>query len=134
MPELSVLQLSECQLAHAFPLVRAAARVTSDRWEAFGRELIAAGGGILAIQADDGCLHGLAAFRRCETLRHDVSLQVEILVAFELSRSAPVRRALCEAIREHAKARRCHSIVYTMAAHSHADAASLRRMSWEKSG
>ena len=123
MPDLRTLLLDESQLAQAYPLVRSAARVGPEQWKKFARELIASGGGVLAVAADDSCLHGVAAFRPAGTLRHELSLHVEILVAFELSRQAPVREALCGALEKLARRKGCRSILFTMAA----DQASNRR-------
>ena len=133
MPDLSLSRLDEGQLALAFPLIRSAARVSLDRWKTFARQLIASGGGILAVEADDGCLHGVAAFRQVGSLRFERSLQVEILVAFELSRMAPVRRTLCAGLEEIAREMGCRSIVFTTAARN-AEPASAGRLSWEELG
>ena len=114
MPELRTLLLDERQLAQAYPLVRSAADVGPDQWKKFARELIAAGGGVLAVQAPDSCLLGVAAFRQVGTLRHELSLQVEILVAFELSRLAPVRTALCAALEDLARRKGCRNILFTV--------------------
>ena len=133
MPDLSLSHLDEGQLALAYPLIRAAARVSLERWKAFARQLIAIGGGILAVGADDGCLHGIAAFRQVGSLRFERSLQVEILVAFELSRRAPVRRTLCVGLEDIARKLGCRNIVFTTAAR-HADPSSAGRLSWEELG
>lgn len=113
MPDLRILSLGPRQLSQAYPLVRSGARVTAERWEALACELIAAGGGILAVQADDSCLHGVAAFRQLGSLGHEQILQVEIVVAFELSGDAPVRRMLCAGLEERARELGCRSIVFT---------------------
>lgn len=134
MPELSLLHLNENELARAYPLIRSDARVSPERWEAFGRELIAGGGGIIAVEAGDACLHGVAAFRRLGSLRHELSLQVEILIAFELSHAAPVRRALCVALEDLARKTGCGSIVFTTAARTCADPRSRGRLAWERLG
>ena len=133
MPDLSLSRLDEGQLALVYPLIRSAARVSLDRWKTFARQLIASGGGILAVEADDGCLHGVAAFRQVGSLRFERSLQVEILVAFELSRMAPVRRTLCAGLEEIAREMGCRSIVFTTAARN-AEPASAGRLSWEELG
>ncbi|WP_166039014.1 hypothetical protein [Sphingosinicella sp. YJ22] len=133
MPDLSLSRLDEGQLALAYPLIRAAARVSLERWKTFARQLIASGGGILAVGADDGCLHGVASFREVGSLRFERSLQVDILVAFELSRMAPVRRALCAGLEGIAREMGCRSIIFTTAARN-AEPASAGRLSWEELG
>ena len=134
MPQLHVLPLHEHQLALAYPLVRSAVRVTAQRWETFARDLIGSGGGLLAVQADDSCLYGVAAFRQLGSLRHDRCLKVEILVAFELSTLSPVRKSLCDALEMLARENGCQNIVFTMAATGHADPDSASRASWEELG
>ncbi len=133
MPDLSLSRLDEGQLALAYPLIRSAARVSLERWKTFARQLIASGGGILAVEANDGCLHGVAAFRQVGSLRFERSLQVDILVAFELSRMAPVRRTLCAGLEEIAREMGCRNIVFTTAARN-AEPASAGRLSWEELG
>jgi hypothetical protein len=133
MPDLSLSRLDEGQLALAYPLIRSAARVSLERWESFARQLFASGGGILAVAANDGCLHGVAAYRQVGSLRFERSLQIEILVAFELSRTAPVRRTLCDGLEDIAREMGCHNIVFTTAARN-ADPFSAGRLSWEQLG
>jgi hypothetical protein len=134
MAELSVGLLDPGQLLQAYPLVRSITHVTQERWLTFARELSDAGGGIIGATGPDGCLHGLAAFRQYGTLRHGLSLQVEILVAFEISRQAPVRKSLCDSLEVMARERGCQHIVFTMAARSHGEPGSAPRVSWEQLG
>jgi hypothetical protein len=134
MPDLRLLRLEERQLSEAYPLVRSATHVDETSWIAFARRLILAGGGVLAVKAQDNCTYGVAAFRLLGTLRHGACLQVEIMVAFELSRHAPVRKALCAALEEIAREEECRAIVFTMAASSHANPFSASRISWERLG
>ena len=134
MPELRICRLNERQLTQAYPLIRSTAQVSRERWEAFGRGLIADGGGILAVRARGGCIHGLAAFRRLGSLRHDLSLQVEIMVAFELSRLAPVRKALYAALEKIARGMSCHSIAFVMTARDYIDPTPASLANWEEQG
>ena len=134
MPDLRTLLLDESQLAQAYPLVRSAARVGPEQWKKFARELIASGGGVLAVQADDACLHGIAAFRQVGTLRHALTLQVEVLAAFELSRLAPVRKALCAALEELARRKGCRNILFMVGADATAGGRSGLHASLEARG
>jgi hypothetical protein len=134
MPDFRILLLDERQLAEAYPLVRSATDVSPDRWKKFARELIASGGGVLAVQAADSCLHGVAAFRQVGTLRHELSLQVELLAAFELSRLAPVRKALCAALEDLARRKGCRNILFTVAADAAGQARSGLHASLEARG
>lgn len=78
-----------------YPLIRSATRVSLARWEEFGRQLLGTGGGVLAIVAPDECIHGVAAYRPGMSLRHELTLDVEVIVAFELRGDDRVREALC---------------------------------------
>ena len=66
------------------------------------------------VSAEDGCLHGIATY---EPITKGISgrvLNVEIMVAFELSRRAPVRQALCDALLGFARLFDCDSVRITM--------------------
>ena len=134
MPNLQIVSLGPDRLSEAYPLVRAAAQVDAGQWQAYSQALLQDGGGILAVSAGDGCLHGLAAYREAGSLRHGRSLQVDLIVAFELSRLGPVRKALVAALETLARARGCHSLSYTLAARGNADPRSRGRMGWEELG
>ena len=111
MPDFRVFELEERQLAQAYPLVRSATGVTSSRWQDFAHETIAAGGGVLGVEAEDECLYGLAAFRPQDTLRHGAALCVELLVAVDLASGHPVRTALCRQLDVIARDRGLCSII-----------------------
>lgn len=111
MPGLHVLCLEGDELARAYPLVRSAVGVASDRWREFAGELIGDGGGVLGAKADAECLYGLATFRPLDTLRHARALYVELLVAIDLGRRHSVRDALHKGLVDVARERNCPSIV-----------------------
>jgi len=134
MPNLSVLSIGRERLAQAYPLIRSAARVTPERWQEFGEELIAHGGGVLIATAEDGCVHGVAAFRPSGNLRHLRSLEVDIIVAFELRCGARVRDSLRAALDEIAINQGCRSVNLTMAAKAYGDPASPARTGLEQLG
>lgn len=134
MPELAVFPLEQSQLGEAYPLVRAAARVTADQWESYAQRLLEEGGGILAVTAEDNRLHGLAAYRELDSLRHGPSLQVDVVIALELGGPGPVRQALCRALEDVARSQGCKSLSYALAARSNADPQSPGRISWEDLG
>ena len=92
MPDLIVESVGLHRLAEIYPLIRSATRVSLERWKGFGEALLAGGGGVLAVIAPDDCIHGVATYRSIRNLRHEQSLQIEILVAFELIPHATVRR------------------------------------------
>jgi hypothetical protein len=111
MPDFRVFELEERQLAQAYPLVRSATGVTSPRWQDFAHETFVAGGGVLGVETEDGCLYGLAAFRSQDTLRHGAALCVELLVAIDLASGHPVRTALCRRLDMIARDRGLCSII-----------------------
>lgn len=116
MPDLSLCRLAEGELAEAYPLIRWATAVTAERWTSFAHALMAAGGGALAVRADDGCLHGIAVFRPLDSLRHEHCLYVELLVTFELTGRSCVHRLLCSALDEVARELSCPSILLALPA------------------
>ena len=113
--ELAVEPLSADRLAEAYPLVRTATRVSQARWEKFGHELLDSGGGVLAETAADKCRHGVAAYRPNLNLRHEQSLDVEVIVAFNLHGDDRVREALCRELDRVAAALQCSAVNFTVA-------------------
>lgn len=134
MQDLKVRSLNVERLGEAYPLIRSATRVSQPRWEAFGRELIAGGGGLLAVISPDGCIHGVAAFRPGPNLRHEQSLDVEVIVAFELQGNNRVREQLCSRLDEIAATHSCQTINFTMAARSYGEPFSRARAALERLG
>jgi hypothetical protein len=116
--DLIVEPLTGDRLAEAYPLVRTATRVSQARWEEFGRELLENGGGILAVSAADTCLHGVAAYRPNRNLRHEQTLEVDVIVAFDLRGDDRVREALCLALEKIAADLGCSAVNYTVGAKS----------------
>lgn len=134
MPDLEVQILGHERLTDAYPLVRSATRVSLPRWEEFGRQLAAVSGGVLAVIAPDGCIHGVASFRPRPNLRHRQSLDVEVFVAFELPGTKGVRTMLYEGLERLAAERRCESLTLTTAAKGYEIPLSGSRASLEKLG
>ena len=134
MPDLEVQILERDRLADAYPLVRSATRVGLPRWEEFGLQLAAVGGGVLAVIAPDGCIHGVASFRPRPNLRHRQSLDVEVFVAFELPGTSGVRALLYEGLERLGAERQCESLTLTTAARGYEIPLSGSRVSLEKLG
>ena len=134
MQDLSVQSLGVERLSEAYPLIRSATRVSQRRWEAFGRELISGGGGILAVISPDDCIHGVAAFRVGPNLRHEHSLNVEVIVAFELHGSDRVREQLCSKLEEVAAEHCCRTVHFTMEARSYGERLCPARAALERLG
>ena len=120
-------------LPDVYPLVRAATRVSLDRWTEFGAELLREGGGVLAVRAPDLCIHGVAAYRPTRDLRHDRCLDVEVIVAFDLRDDDRIRKALCRELERIAKRRGCKAVNFTLSGKS-ADPASRTRAGLERLG
>lgn len=134
MPLFTLSRLGADRLGEAYPLIRSAARVSRERWEAFARDLCEHGGGVLAVLAEDGRVHGVAAYRQTGSLRHESGLLVEVIATFELSGAGRARKALCAGLEETARSQGCRSLIFTMAAAGYGDPSSRRRMSWEDLG
>ncbi len=133
MPDLSVESIGIDRLTQVYPLIRSATRVSLDRWEEFGRELLNEGGGILAVSAPDQCIHGVAAYRPNRNLRHEQSLDVEVIVTFELGSDDRIREALCRNLDRIAAERGCSTVNFTVAG-KNADPASPARPGLERLG
>lgn len=131
--ELIVKHLSVERLAEAYPLIRTATHVSQERWQEFGRELLESGGGVLAVTAADNCLHGISAYRPNRNLRHEQCLDVEVIVAFDLSGDDRVRQALCRELDRIAADLQCSAVNFTVAAKS-AEPSSRARSGLERLG
>ena len=115
MPDLTVQPIGMDRLADVYPLVRSATRVSLERWEEFGRELLSSGGGVIAVIAPDECIHGVAAYCAGRNLRHKQSLDVKVIVAFDLREDDRVRALLCCELERIAAASRCSVLNLTVA-------------------
>ena len=115
MPDLRIRQLDREDVARAWPLVRSKSRLSSlSGWNRFAHDLFERSGGIIAVSVEDGCLHGIATYEPITKGNSGRVLNVEIMVAFELSRRAPVRQALCDALLGFARLFDCDSVRITM--------------------
>ena len=133
MTDLSVQPVGADRLAEVYPLIRSATRVSLERWKQFGEELLRCGGGVLAVAAPDQCVHGVAAYRPARNLRHEQSLDVEVIVAFDLRGDDRVRAALCKELERIAAELQCSAVNFTVSAKS-AEPASRARSGLERLG
>jgi len=133
MPDLIVESVGLHRLAEVYPLVRSATRVSLERWEEFGKELLGGRGGVLAVTAPDDCVHGMAAYRPVENLRHQQSLDVEVIVAFELRGDDRVRELLCRELERIAVDLNCSAVNFTVNART-AEPSSRAREGLERLG
>lgn len=110
MPDLTATPIDKEELPFVWPLVRSGGYdLGLTGWLLDGRSLIARGGTILAARAPDSTFFGVAACEAVDQGKVRV-LQVATFVAFELSRDAPVRRALTDAIEKLSEELGCGAI------------------------
>lgn len=99
MTQFTSLELESEELAKAWPLVRLGAPwLDLHGWQQSTEELVSRGGGVIAVVAPDGCFHGIATYERIDRQPMGRALFVGTFVTCELSRRAPVRKFLCDAI------------------------------------
>lgn len=134
MPSLIVKELESDRMAEAYPLIRRTARVGADRWAEFGRGLASRGGGVLAAFAEDGRVHGVAAYLPVVSLKHGNALRVDAIAAFELGHIALVRDALSSALDRKARQHGCEVVMISLEAKGLTSPRSRRRQSWESLG
>lgn len=132
---LSVRHLREDQFDAVYPLVRTAApKLSPDDWRHFARRLAAGDGGILAVAAGDGPPYGVAVYRVDYSLRHGRTLEVELIVTFELNRQAPARAALCQMLEMVAYAKDCETLMLATASKGYAASHSPKADLWASLG
>ena len=135
MTSFTVTHLDAAAMADAYPMVRAAAgEVSAEQWRRYAEWLRNAQGGVLGAFAPDARLHGIAAYCRDDELRHGRTLRVDTIVTFELSCSAPARRALCQALEVLARERHCDRLTLALPSRGFADATSAKAASWSRLG
>ena len=135
MVQLTARRLEREETAAAYALVRSAAPgVTLDQWTGFAGRLAGQGGGVIGVDAAGGPLIGIAAYRTDLSLVHGRLLRVELLAAFELRRSAPVRTALLEALEVAAREAGCSAIGLALNAQGAAMPAPGRIETWQALG
>ena len=131
----SVKHLQEDQFDLVYPLVRIAApQLEVDDWRHFARRLMAGDGGILTVSAGDERPYGVAVYRVDYSLRHGRTLQVELIVTFELKRQAPARAALCEMLELIALAKDCETLMLITASKGYAASNSPKADLWATLG
>lgn len=120
MPQFAIEHLSESRLAEAWTVVRMSHSLANvDWWISEGTALILRGGGILAARGPDGAIHGVGTYEVVRKALLGRVLAVDTLITFELSRRAPVRHALCDALELLASAFDCRSIVLPLSSKGH---------------
>ena len=126
----TVADLSREELASAWPLVRTVApEADLDQWESFAAGLLDRGGGIIAVSGEDEVILGVATYEAADKLRLGRVLQVEVLVTFELTRRAPVRLVLCNALDRIAPLLGCKAVAVTAPGRTYVSYVSSRMQS-----
>ena len=92
---------------------------SAEWWLTEAAALIERGGGILAARAPDGSVHGVATYEVARKGLLGRVLAVDTLITFELSRRAPARHALHEALELLANAFDCRSVVVPLPSRGH---------------
>jgi hypothetical protein len=120
MGQFAIEHLSEDRLAEAWPVIQQShSHANAGWWISEGTALLERGGGILAARASDGTVHGVATYEVARKGLLGRVLEVDLLIAFELSRRAPVRHALCDALEILTSAFDCRSIVLPLPSKGH---------------
>jgi len=119
MPDLKVGCLEEAELDRALPLVRLVApQVTPKSWRRQATDAFDRGGGVIAVTAEDGLIHGVALFQPRQMLRLGKVLQVDDLITMEMSRKAPVHELLINTLTHLARSLECQSLAMSIPAGS----------------
>jgi hypothetical protein len=134
MPKLLVSNLELGRVSEAYPLIRRQSQVAPEQWESFCRKLVEQGGGVLAVQAEDQRVHGVAAYLPVSSLKHGNALRVEAIAAFELGHVSLVRNALSAALDDLARKKGCEVVMVSLDAKGMSGRSSHRRRGWESLG
>jgi len=109
--EFTIEHLEPARFAEAWPVVRMSlARGEDAWWQSEAQNIIGRGGGVLAARGPDGSVHGIATYEPARNQRAGCVLSVEKLITVELSRKAPCRNALCQALDLLSLALGCHGV------------------------
>jgi hypothetical protein len=123
-----VIELDESTAAAAWPLVRMTApELNPEQWRARAHAIRLRGGGILGVEVESGGLMGVATYEAVSNPHVGKVLEVHTLVCLELSRLAPVRRALRCVLDERAATFGCTAIALGPAARAFKPSPRLRR-------
>jgi hypothetical protein len=127
MSKFAVEHLSDDRLADAWPVVcMSHSHANVEWWISEAAAVIGRGGGVLAASALDGTIYGVATYEVAKKAVLGRVLAVGTLVTFELSRRAPARHALCDALDLLGHAFVCRSVVLPLPSKGHVE----HRMKW----
>ena len=130
MPIFSVVDIAENSFAAAYPLVRTTTPdVSAEQWLEYARK-VRMRGGLLGLMGPGGTLFGLLTYRDEESLRHGRIFVVDNFLTFELSRAAPGRQALYDAVEELARKQERNAIELRLDSRGFAISRSAKARSW----
>ena len=122
MAQFAIEHLTEDRLPEAWPVVcMSHLHASAEWWISEASALIGRGGGVLAARAPDGTIHGVATYEVAKKGVLGRVLDVGTLVTFELSRRAPARHALCDALDLLGHAFDCRSVVLPLPSKGHVE-------------
>lgn len=115
-------------------MVRHRAGVVAEQWTDFTQHIALCGGGVLAVRAETGHIHGIAAYLPVKSLRLGPALHVEVFVAFELGPSSAVRSKLLSALEEVAKNMNCPTVTLNFDVRGLVNKTKAKLQDWQNSG
>jgi hypothetical protein len=122
------------QAREAYPLVRHKARVSIEQWIGFCAYLASCGGGVLAVRAETGQIHGVAAYLPTQSLKLGRALRVEVFVAFEMWPASAVRDHLLTALDDIAEQRACPNLMLNLDVRGLIDNKAPKVRDWQDNG
>lgn len=134
MAKLRASLLDVEQAREAYPLVRHKARVSVEQWIGFCAYLGSCGGGVLAVRAETGQIHGIAAYLPTQSLRLGRALRVEVFVAFEMWPAFAVRDRLLTALDDIAEQLDCATLMLNLDVRGLVDNKARKIRDWQDNG
>ena len=130
MPIFSVVDIDEKLFDAAFALVHTVMPdISADQWRDYARNARLRGG-LLGLVGPRRELFGFLTYRDEHSLRYGRTLHIDHFVTFELSRSAPGRKALYEAAEALAREWGCEAIELRLEKTGIAHGASSKAQTW----
>lgn len=134
MAKLGVSLLDLNEVREAYPLVRQKARVSLEQWIDFCEYLASCDGGVLAVRAETGQLHGVAAYIPTQSLKLGRALRVEVFVAFEMWPASAVREKLLAALDDIAQKLECPTFMLNLDVRGLVDSKARKVQNWQDNG
>ena len=133
-PQFYVDAVTPIQADGAYPLIRSVApEVSLEDWRDYVQRRYRSGG-LLGLWDGRGGIIGVLSYRLGERMRHGLVLALDDFVTFELSQSAPARRALLEAAEKLAHDLGCTGLELRLGARGFADQHVAKAQGWTSLG